>query len=162
MLSLFPAQPLDRRFNYIENAFYRGSRTQISQTTITNIFYLLFHGCYAIQIQNLNYFCTFTTIHYLNYDILLPHWPRSSVGIASEDLIRRSWVQTPARSHFLWLKTQGDLVYRKYCLLPVPKHHKNIYIIVTQPESLVNTRQGEINSTRTSRYKTVLFWYNFY
>ena len=26
-------------------------------------------------------------------------------------------------------------MYRKYCLLPVPKRHKNIYIIVTQPET---------------------------
>ena len=33
---------------------------------------------------------------------LLPYWPRSSVGRALEDLIKRSWVQTPPRSNFLW------------------------------------------------------------
>lgn len=36
----------------------------------------------------------YTTIHYLNYSDLLRYWPRSSVGIASVDLFRRSWVQT--------------------------------------------------------------------
>ena len=40
-----------------------------------------------------------TATHYLNYPDLLPYWPRSSVGRASEDLTRRSWVQTP--SNFL-------------------------------------------------------------
>ena len=33
--------------------------------------------------------CTFTATHYLNYLDLLPYWPRSSVGRASIDLIRR-------------------------------------------------------------------------
>ena len=32
----------------------------------------------------------------LNYPELLPQWPLRSVGRASDDLIRRSWVQTPA------------------------------------------------------------------
>ena len=41
-------------------------------------------------------------LHYLNYPDLHPCWPRSSVGRASEDLIRRSWVQTPLRPNFLW------------------------------------------------------------
>ena len=41
-------------------------------------------------------------LHYLNYPNLLPCWPRSSVSRASEDLIRRSWVQTPPRPNFLW------------------------------------------------------------
>ena len=34
---------------------------------------------------------------------LLPYWPRSSVDRASEDLVRRSWIQTPPISNFLWL-----------------------------------------------------------
>ena len=83
--------------------------------------------------------CTLTAIHYLNYPDLLPYWPRSSVGRALEDLIQRSWVQTPPRSNFHWpvgtpqfpLKgaiPNGDLVYRQYCLLPAPKHTFKIII----------------------------------
>ena len=41
-------------------------------------------------------------IHYLNYPDLLLCWPRSSVGRAPIDLIRRSWVQTPLGQNFLW------------------------------------------------------------
>ena len=72
-------------------------------------------------------------LHYLNYPDLLPCWPRSSVGRASEDLIRRSWVQTPRgfkphRGHIFFKgRYPGDLVYRQYCLLPAPYSCLNIY-----------------------------------
>ena len=66
---------------------------------------------------------------YILYPDLLQCWPRSSVTRASEDLIRRSWVQTPLGPNFLWpvgtpkfplIRVAGDLVYRQYCLLPAP------------------------------------------
>ena len=45
---------------------------------------------------------SFPEIHYQYYPDLLPFRARSSVGRASENLIRRSWVQAPPRSSFLW------------------------------------------------------------
>lgn len=48
---------------------------------------------------------TFTAIHYLHYHALLAYWPRSSVGRASEDLIWRSWVQTPTFGNETFIKT---------------------------------------------------------
>lgn len=52
---------------------------------------------------------TFTAIHYLNYHAVLAYWPRSSVGRPSEDLIWRSWVQTP---------TSGTQTFIKKKLVP--------------------------------------------
>ena len=45
---------------------------------------------------------SFPEIHYQYYPDLLPFRARSSVGRASENLIRRSWVQAPPRSNFHW------------------------------------------------------------
>ena len=93
--------------------------------------HFLHYGCYAVPILYITTIWIHTATHYLNYPDLLPYWPRSSVGRASEDLIQRSWVQTPPRGHPISFKgviTQGDWVYRRYCLLPAPKTYYNIYI----------------------------------
>ena len=74
--------------------------------------------------------------HFLFFTTSRTYWRRSSVGRASEDLIQRSWVQTPPRSNFFLgrgdskisfkrVTTLGDVVYQQYCLLPTPKHIKN-------------------------------------
>ena len=58
---------------------------------LLNCKYIVWEPRSTHEIGNDNFFC------------LLPYWPRGSVGRASEDLIQRSWVQTPPRSNFLWL-----------------------------------------------------------
>ena len=62
------------------------------------------------------------TLHYPN---LLPYWPHGSVGRPSVDLIPSLWVQTQARSNFLW--PVGTQLPRGFSALPIPKiYQKNI------------------------------------
>ena len=104
--------------------------TSGTQTYIKNNNNFLFPGCYAVPSLYIYTIWILTVIHYLNYPDLLPYWPRSSVGRALEDLIKRSnptevkfsLTRGDSQISFKGVIPKGDLVYRQYCLLPAPKH----------------------------------------
>ena len=68
--------------------------------TFIKISVVAISGDYAVPVLHV-YLYHLYAIHYLNYHNMLSYWPRSSVGRAAEDLIRRSWAQAPPRSSFL-------------------------------------------------------------
>ena len=56
-----------------------------------------------------------------SYHDLLPYWTRNSIGRASEDLIRRSWVETPPKSNFLSPVGTSKFPLREYWYFRHPK-----------------------------------------